>query len=97
MCNITIYFCNIRMKHLQYTSKIIETYSCNMCFQCNISLLLGTMEARQCVVFTGGSGPVALVGGGSAAVVALALLCDLERAAVHRAWQAQQPSAATQM
>jgi hypothetical protein len=59
MCNITIYFCNIQMKHLQHTSKtseIIETYSCNMRFQRNISLLLDRMEARRCVVFTGGSG-----------------------------------------
>jgi hypothetical protein len=44
MYNITIYFCNIHIKHLQYTSETfetIETYSCNMRFQCNISLLLG--------------------------------------------------------
>ena len=65
MCNITIYFCNIHMKNLQHTSetsKIIETYSCNMRFQLNISLLLDKMEARQCVVFTGGSGSATLVG-----------------------------------
>ena len=39
MCNIPIYYCNIRMKHLQHTSetsKIIETYACNMRFQRNI-------------------------------------------------------------
>ena len=35
-----------------------------MCFQCNISLLLGRMEARR---RAGGSGPTALVGGGPAA------------------------------
>ena len=39
MCNITIYFCNIHMKHLQHTPEIIETYSYNMRFQRNISLL----------------------------------------------------------
>jgi hypothetical protein len=55
MCNITIYFCNIHMKHLQHTSETLKTYSCNMCFQRNNSLLLGIMEARWCVVFTGGS------------------------------------------
>ena len=74
MCNITIYFCNIQMKHLQHihtkhlqhtseTSEPIETYSYNMRFQRNISLLLGRMEARQYVVFTGGSGPTTFVGG----------------------------------
>jgi hypothetical protein len=44
MYNITIYFCNIYMKHLQYipeTFETIETYSYNMRFQRNISLLLG--------------------------------------------------------
>jgi hypothetical protein len=25
-CNITIYFCNIHMKHLQHTFKTFETY-----------------------------------------------------------------------
>jgi hypothetical protein len=25
ICNILIYFCNIRMKHLKYTSEITET------------------------------------------------------------------------
>jgi hypothetical protein len=71
MCNITIYFCNIHMEHLQHTSEIFETiktYSCNIRFQCNISLLLGRMEAHRCVVFTGGSGPAALVGGEQAVV-----------------------------
>ena len=35
MCNIPIYFCNIKMKHLQHldeTSEILKTYSCNMSF-----------------------------------------------------------------
>jgi hypothetical protein len=35
-CNITIYFCNMYIKHLQHTSKTSETlkiYTCNMCFQ----------------------------------------------------------------
>jgi hypothetical protein len=41
MCNILIYFCNINIKHLQYTSetsKTLETYACNMCFsaQCHL-------------------------------------------------------------
>ena len=43
ICNILIYFCNIRVKHL-YTSKafeIFETYAGNMQFQCNISVPLG--------------------------------------------------------
>jgi hypothetical protein len=70
MCNITIYFYNIRIKYLQHTSKTTETYYCNMCFQRNIPLLLGRMEAHQCAVFTGGSGPVALVGGGLVVVEA---------------------------
>ena len=33
MCNIPIYFCNIRMKHLKHISKTSETfemYTCNM-------------------------------------------------------------------
>jgi hypothetical protein len=38
-----------------------------MRFPRNFSLLLNRMEARQCVVFTEDSGPVALVGGGPAA------------------------------
>ena len=41
-----------------------------MRFERNISLLFGRMEARRCVVFTGGSGLTALVGGGPAAVAA---------------------------
>ena len=35
MNNILIYFCNIKMKHLQHqdeTSETLETYSCNMGF-----------------------------------------------------------------
>jgi hypothetical protein len=35
MQNIPFYFCNIRIKHLQHTSKTYETlqtYLCNMCF-----------------------------------------------------------------
>ena len=44
MCNITIYFCNIKMKHLQHpddTSEILKTYACNMLFQYNATLVLG--------------------------------------------------------
>jgi hypothetical protein len=35
ICNIPIYFCNIDIQHLQYTSKTsetLQTYSCNMRF-----------------------------------------------------------------
>ena len=35
MCNISIYFCNIKIKHLQHPGKIseiLETYSYNMGF-----------------------------------------------------------------
>jgi len=39
MCNISIYYCNIRMKHLLHTSKTLETYAYNMGFERNISLL----------------------------------------------------------
>jgi hypothetical protein len=108
----TIYFCIIHIKHLQRTSETsetIETYSCNMLFQCNISLLLDEMEARRCVVFTGGSGPAALVDvrpaivaarrgrGASAARAARRLRPrNLERAAARRAWQGQRLCAATQ-
>jgi hypothetical protein len=70
MCNITIYFYNIYMRHLQHTSETIETYSYNMHFQHNISLLLDGMEARRCVVFTEGSGLTTLVGGVPMAVAA---------------------------
>jgi hypothetical protein len=31
-CNISIYFYNIRMKHLQHTSEISRTYACNTRF-----------------------------------------------------------------
>jgi len=34
MCNILIYFCNNDIKHLQHTSVTLETYICNMRFQC---------------------------------------------------------------
>jgi hypothetical protein len=44
MCNIPIYFCNIQMK----TYKIIKTYTCNMHFQCNVTLQLDGMEAHRC-------------------------------------------------
>jgi hypothetical protein len=38
---------------LQHPYEILETYVCNMCFQRNISLLLGRIEAHQRVEFTG--------------------------------------------
>ena len=48
MCNVPIYFCNIKMKHLQHldkTSETLKTYACNMGFQRNVIVLLGRMEA----------------------------------------------------
>jgi hypothetical protein len=63
MCNIPIYFYHIHMKCMQHISETIEAYSCNMHFQRNIFLLLGGMEARRCVVFTGGSGRTSRKGG----------------------------------
>jgi hypothetical protein len=51
MCNVSIYICNIDIKHLQHISEIsetLETYACNMRFQCNVSLLPEQMEARRC-------------------------------------------------
>ena len=53
MCNILTYFYNNNIKYLQYTFEIFETYICNICFQRNISLLLGRMEAHRRVEFTG--------------------------------------------
>jgi hypothetical protein len=44
ICNIPIYFCNIRVKHLQHTFKTfrtLEIYACNMRFQHSVTLLLG--------------------------------------------------------
>ena len=31
-CNISIYFCNIKMKHSQHLDETLETYYCNMGF-----------------------------------------------------------------
>jgi hypothetical protein len=39
MCNISIFFCNTDIKHLQHTCETSETYVCNMCSHSNISLL----------------------------------------------------------
>jgi hypothetical protein len=33
ICNITIYFCNIHMKHLQHTYETIEIYACKLWFR----------------------------------------------------------------
>ena len=61
------------MKHVQHTSETSETlkiYTCNVCFQRNISLLFGRMETHR---RAGGSGPrvacrqLAGVGGEAAA------------------------------
>jgi hypothetical protein len=43
MCNISIYFCNIDIKHLQRTSKMsetFETYACNKRFQRSVIAVL---------------------------------------------------------
>jgi hypothetical protein len=112
MCNIMIYFCNINMKQLQHTSETseaIETYSRNLRFQHNISLLLDRMEARRCVVFTGGSGLAALCrrhDGGSGCTLQKGASAarapgrprprDLERAVARYAWQGRRPTTATQ-
>jgi hypothetical protein len=50
VCKISIYFCNIDVKHLQHTPKISETlktYGYNMHFQCNVTWLLGWMDASS--------------------------------------------------
>jgi hypothetical protein len=42
MCNIPIYFCDIQIKHMQHldeTAETLETYSYNMRFQRNVTLL----------------------------------------------------------
>jgi hypothetical protein len=47
ICNIPIYFSDIRLKYLQHTSEISETveiYVCNMRFLRNITLRLGRIE-----------------------------------------------------
>jgi hypothetical protein len=47
ICDIPIYFYNIHIKLIQHTSETtetLETYVCNMRFQCNVILLLGQME-----------------------------------------------------
>jgi hypothetical protein len=79
MCNIMIYFCNIHLKHLRHTS---ETYSCDMRFQRNISLLLSRMEAHHRVMFTGGSGSATLLRGGP---VVVAACCGREASAARAA------------
>jgi hypothetical protein len=38
-CNISIYFCNIHIKHLQHTSETLEIYACNMRFHPSSSSL----------------------------------------------------------
>jgi hypothetical protein len=58
ICNISIYFCNIYIKRLQYTTETIETYAWNTR---NTPLLLRRMEARRRMEFTGGSRGIATV------------------------------------
>ena len=87
MCNILIYFCNIRMKHLQYTSKIFETLATdayNMRFQRKHLIDAWRMEARWHVEFTGGSGSTVAARQGREAAAARR---GREAAASHRAWQ----------
>ena len=60
------YFCNIRMKHLQHTSKTFETSACNMQFQRKHLLAAWRVEARRHVEFARDSGPMVLVGSGFA-------------------------------
>jgi hypothetical protein len=88
MCNIPIYFCNIRIKHLQYTSEtyeILETDACNMQFKRKHLLAAWRMEARQHVEFAEDSDPAVLVSSGSA----VAARQGREAAASRRAWQGQ--------
>jgi hypothetical protein len=50
MCNIPIYFCNIQMKHMQHpneTFETLQTYTCNIRFQRNVTLQLEGMEAHR--------------------------------------------------
>jgi hypothetical protein len=42
ICNISIYFYNTDIKHLQHTSETLKIYVCNTHFQRNISLLFGS-------------------------------------------------------
>jgi hypothetical protein len=48
MCNIPIYFCNIKMKYLQHLDETLETCVCNIDFQRSVILLLRRMEACRC-------------------------------------------------
>jgi hypothetical protein len=48
MCNILIYFCNIKMKYLQHLDETLETCVCNIDFQRGVILLLRRMEACRC-------------------------------------------------
>ena len=55
MRNISIYSCNIDIKHLQHTSetpKILKTYVCNMPFQLKHLLAASQMETRRRVEVT---------------------------------------------
>ena len=105
ICNISIYLWNIHMKRLQHTSEtseIIETYSCNIRFQCNISLLLSRMETHRCVVFTGDNVPAAVSARREWETLATQAAGrprprDLERVATHRTWQGRQSSTATRV
>ena len=83
ICNITIYFCNIHMKHLQHTYKTSETLENIRLHHAlsaqPISLLLGRMKAHRFVEFIRGSGPAALVGSGLEAFVGNGLEAAIAR------------------
>ena len=82
MYNIPIYFCNIDTRQLQHnyeTFETLDTDACNMRFQHKISLVLGRMEARRRVEFTG----IELAGGAEiAAPVEKAATGPVEKAVV---------------
>jgi hypothetical protein len=64
MEHIWIYFCNVHVKHMQCTpetSETLGTYVRNMCFQCNISLLLWWIRAGDLANWCGGGGHVRLM------------------------------------
>ena len=47
MCNITIYFYNIKMKHLQHPDKTSETQACNKLYATSPCCLDEVLEQRE--------------------------------------------------
>jgi hypothetical protein len=91
-CNIPIYFYNIRMKHLQYTSETLETYAYNMQFQLKHLLAAWRMKVHRQVEFAGGRSSAVLIGSGLAVAavqgrVVVATRRGKEAAALRHAWQ----------